>query len=253
MLLAVFWSLLAARWLCKTEGFVPPQRHAKAATTTFRSKVSQPASINNFASDGVLYRQSVCNKEELHAVQQELMEATKHVSEERSSIAQHRTGATLSRNGEIAKILEEGSIFSLVQRAVGDAAASQIQVAKEIPIEMRIYEKTGASMAWHSDDVLYDPAQIEIVFTVENTSDCVTMWKVGNDLHSQETHPNSIIILKAGGPEHCVTSLKRGRRVILKCAYVVKGAKVVGGDYQNQFKEARKSKSTAKRKQRTKR
>lgn len=95
-------------------------------------------------------------------------------------------------------------------------------------------------MAWHRDDVLYDPPQIEIVYTVENTSDCATMWKVGSQLYSQETHPNSLLMLQAGGPEHCVTSLKRGRRVILKCAYIVESATFLGNDYQHQFGASKK-------------
>jgi hypothetical protein len=203
---------------------------------------------SRFCTDGVLYRQSVCTKEEMNTIQCEIGEAMKYLSEERSSIAQNRVGTTLPRESKIAEILDRGSIFSLVQRAVGSRGNASVQLANEIPIELRVYEKTGASMAWHRDDVLYDPPQIEMVFTVENTSDCVTVWKVGKTLHSQETHPNSIIILKAGGPEHCVTSLKRGRRVIVKCAYILEGGKIVGENYQNQFKEAR-SKAIKTRKQ----
>jgi len=110
-------------------------------------------------------------------------------------------------------------------------------------------------MAWHKDDVIYDPPQWEVVFTVENTSDCVTMWKIqnkndnyknsnsnnndddekkGNENNTTmttrycqvEIDPNSLLVLQAGdeGPEHCVTSLKMGRRVIIKCAYRYEGA-----------------------------
>ena len=114
-------------------------------------------------------------------------------------------------------------------------------MSENIPVEIRVYERSGASMAWHQDDVLYDPPQIEVVFTVDNTSNCETMWKIGVDLHSQETHPNSILFLQAGGPEHCVSSLKWGKRVILKCAYVKRGAKYVGSTYKNQFGDGKKS------------
>jgi hypothetical protein len=91
-------------------------------------------------------------------------------------------------------------------------------------------------MTWHVDDILYDPTpQIEIVFTVENTSDCKTMWKTkkrkllsssdtadGNEEYETkwvETEPNSVLFIQAGGPEHCVTSLNYGKRIIIKCAY----------------------------------
>lgn len=172
------------------------------------------------------------------------------LTKERSSIAQNRLGASLSRDqtSETIRILEDGSIYKLVQRLANsshnNSGKRKIELAREIPVEIRLYEQIGASMAWHRDDIMYDPPQLELVFTVENNSDCVTMWKIetnnaidnGNDdIHSQETHPNSSLLLLAGGPEHCVTSLKRGRRVILKCAYVYEGATYVGEEGYHQF------------------
>lgn len=36
----------------------------------------------------------------------------------------------------------------------------------------------GAGMEWHVDDIIYENTkQIEVVLTLENTSDCCTMWK----------------------------------------------------------------------------
>jgi hypothetical protein len=67
------------------------------------------------------------------------------------------------------------------------------------------------------------------------------MWKIGTELHTQESHPNSILLLKAGGPEHGVSSLKWGKRVKLKCVYVKEGAKFLGTTYKNQFCGVKKS------------
>ncbi|VEU42798.1 unnamed protein product [Pseudo-nitzschia multistriata] len=169
------------------------------------------------------------------------------LTKERSSIAQNRLGATLSSDNahETICILEKGSIHTLVQR-LASSSGTKIELAREVPVEVRTYEQVGASMAWHKDDILYDPPQVEVVFTLENDSDCVTMWvpdkgegtagETNNDIiQSQETHPNSMLILLAGGPDHCVTSLKRGRRVILKCAYVCEGATYVGEEDLHQF------------------
>eukprot|EP00534_Pseudo-nitzschia_fraudulenta_P002107 CAMPEP_0201125934 /NCGR_PEP_ID=MMETSP0850-20130426/23842_1 /ASSEMBLY_ACC=CAM_ASM_000622 /TAXON_ID=183588 /ORGANISM="Pseudo-nitzschia fraudulenta, Strain WWA7" /LENGTH=256 /DNA_ID=CAMNT_0047394153 /DNA_START=363 /DNA_END=1130 /DNA_ORIENTATION=- len=193
---------------------------------------------------GVSYRQSVCTPQEMDSIRKDLSLVLKrHLTKERSSIAQNRFGATLTKDqtGETIRILEEGSIYRLVQRLAGSSSShnqggnkARIDLSREIPVEVRLYEQAGASMAWHRDDIMYDPPQLEVVFTFENNSNCVTMWKVeqvGNqnnnkngmhqdEMHSQETNPNSLLLLLAGGPEHCVTSLKRGRRVILKCAYV---------------------------------
>ncbi|KAG7347405.1 hypothetical protein IV203_016110 [Nitzschia inconspicua] len=207
-----------------------------------------------FAKDGVLYRQSVCTKDEMESIQQELPGAMKSLTQEQSSIAQHRFGASISKQpgSAILDILERGSIYSLVQRAVISSlvdSSPKIRLSQNIPVEVRLYQKPGASMAWHQDDILYDPPQIEIVFTVENTSDCATLWKVEHGLHSQETHPNSLLMLQAGGPEHCVTSLRRGRRVILKCAYIMEGATFLGGEnYKYQFGESKTTSGSQKKK-----
>lgn len=83
-------------------------------------------------------------------------------------------------------------------------------------------------MEWHIDDILYNPSQIEVVLTLENNSDCYTMWKpLNGDIQSVQTTPNSALILKSGGVEHKVSPLKVGRRVILKLAFVRKGAAVL--------------------------
>jgi hypothetical protein len=107
----------------------------------------------------------------------------------------------------------------------------EYRLCDDVPAELRVYQKLGAAMAWHQDDVLYDPPQVEVVFTIENTSNCATRWKGGPDddeeESSVETDPNSALVLAAGGPWHCVSSLGRGRRVIVKLAYVLPGAQRV--------------------------
>ena len=45
-------------------------------------------------------------------------------------------------------------------------------LAPNVPIEVRVYKKSGAGMGCHVDDVLYRPTpQVEVVYTLENTSD----------------------------------------------------------------------------------
>ena len=108
-------------------------------------------------------------------------------------------------------------------------------------------------MDWHIDDVLYDPAQVEVVFTIDNSSDCKTMWEkeiilsstnkgqVKRSTHEQkqveivETEPNSAIILQAGGVRHCVSSLKYERRSIIKCVFTRPHSKFLSNNHVNQF------------------
>lgn len=187
---------------------------------------------------GAIYRQSVLCREELSAIQGDLHAAISQLHQEASSIAQYRLGASLAKNSDTVRILNDGSLCNLVRRVTGD---DTMVLASHLPVQVRSYEKFGANMAWHEDDVLYDPPQVEAVLTLENTSDCVTMWKEGEQVvHSKETDPNSVLLLQAGGPLHCVTSLKRGRRIIIKCAYVSSTATFRDGTYKDQFRTAAK-------------
>jgi len=196
----------------------------------------------------VLYRKSVFSPTELMTIRSEVERHSKILQEESSSsIAQKRLGATLSSDCAVLELLKHGSLHALVEKATGTSCV----LSSNLPVEIRSYEREGAGMAWHVDDILYDPPQIEIVFTLQNDSDCQTMWKeVGtNKLHVVETEPNSAILLLAGGSSHCVTHLKRGKRMILKCAYVEKGAVFREGQHENQFesKQKRRKKSGRRR------
>ncbi len=276
------FRLLACHGLLQThlpEKGVLGTRWCRSGTRNFSFQVQSSSALDHSRTEksmlekagGISYRQSVCTPEEMNAMKQELSLVMKRsLTKERSSIAQNRLGATLTRDqaSETIRILEDGSIFKLAQRLAENPQGKsderrKIELASEIPVEMRTYEQAGAAMAWHRDDIMYDPPQLELVFTVQNNSDCVTMWKmdpsdanessgpIGNkeeDIRSQETHPNSSLLLLAGGPEHCVTSLKRGKRVILKCAYVYEGAKYVGEDDYHQFGKAKGKKNASKSK-----
>ncbi len=180
-----------------------------------------------------------------------------------SSFATNRIGARVPTNSDTDHILRHGSICRIVNELYGENNNEMI-LAPNIPIEVRVYEKVGAGMEWHVDDVIYCPRQVEIVMTLENTSDCCTMWRVPmkeeecddayciNDIdndeplplptshrkvkmatktaatvyrvHSIQTAPNSMLILESGGVEHKVTPLSYGKRTILKMAFVSKHA-----------------------------
>jgi len=102
-------------------------------------------------------------------------------------------------------------------------------------------------MDWHVDDVLYEPPQVEVVYTLENTSDCTTRWRLAEKEVVKETDLNSVVLLKAGGVSHCVTPLKRGRRIIIKCAYVSREAKFCKEALVTQFSNGNKKQRRKKR------
>ena len=99
----------------------------------------------------------------------------------------------------------------------------RVKPSVNFPIEFRIYEK-GGKMDWHRDyidNVVRNCPQIEIVFTLENTSDSKTLWidDDTNEKHEIITKNNSIIITQGNGAYHMVTPVTTGFRSIVKIAY----------------------------------
>jgi len=99
----------------------------------------------------------------------------------------------------------------------------RVKPSVNLPIEFRIYEN-GGKMNWHRDyvdNVVRNCPQIEIVFTLENTSDSKTVWidDDTNKKHEIITEKNSIIITQGNGAFHMVTTVTNGFRSIIKIAY----------------------------------
>uniref|UniRef100_A0A7S4N4D5 Fe2OG dioxygenase domain-containing protein n=1 Tax=Odontella aurita TaxID=265563 RepID=A0A7S4N4D5_9STRA len=221
---------------------------------------------------GVIYRQSVLSPKEFGIMNQMISSSlgrTVRLSEETSSsVATKRIGAQLPADSEIVRILgdENGSFSRMVNSLVnvkGAGYARKMVLSEDVPVEVRIYEKTGSGMEWHVDDVLFDPEQIEIVYTVENDSDCLTIWEEplpGSEPTIEykrvevETARNSAIFLKAGGVRHRVSPLKSGRRVILKFVYVMEGSSFLEDAEQHvkQFASSKQQKKLKTRRDRKK-
>ena len=88
------------------------------------------------------------------------------------------------------------------------------------PIEYRYYPKGSSGMKTHSDTILFNPPQYEVVYTIQNSSDSYTGWySKDNKLTRIHTEPNSAIIIKAGSNRHYVSPVKEGDRSILKLIY----------------------------------
>ena len=197
-------------------------------------------------SDGILYKQSIFSKMEYDLIRSEISPLMTCLNvETTSSVACNRMGASLSPESETVRILRRGKLNQLVNKMTG----ADMELSIHVPVEIRTYEKKGAGMEWHVDDILYDPPQVEAVITLENDSDCITMWKEASGrILYRETDPNSVLLLRAGGPSHCVTPLKRGKRVIIKCAFAVKSATFLEGIHRDQFGSAKKVEKKRRRK-----
>lgn len=200
-------------------------------SAAFHIATAQPKrSIAGFSKlsleNDVICKTSIFDKSELAIIEEEVNNHRQLLQpDSTNSIAVGRLGISLPGTSPIINILKAGSLSQLVQRIAGDGYT----LAREIPVDIRVYERRGSAMAWHVDDVWY--SEPEVIWTLENTSDCETRCKQSDGREQVvETVPNSVLLLQAGGASHCVTSLSRGRRVILKCAYGKTSADFLGPD-----------------------
>ena len=118
----------------------------------------------------------------------------------------------------IYSVLFQPDFIEKIRKLCGN---SRLVPCSEIPIEYRKY-LLGSNMMWHSDvQMLPNQLQYECVITLENTSDSKTIAKNWCGLFTREltTEPNSIVIVRAKGVEHCVTTTTKGSRTILKFVF----------------------------------
>jgi hypothetical protein len=255
-------------YACDLAHTVHAWQHQQKSTSDFAPPHSGVQSPLDKAG-GLVYRTTLFSKEDFEAIKQECLSYAPHwQAEVASSVATKRRGMALPPNSFIFRLLSnpQGPLLqTLHTRVVGSKQSTEYCLSPEIPVEIRVYDQVGSGMDWHVDDVIYDPPQIEVIITIENTSDCATLWEkipasalqppvllssaqsetsttmVSSQAHTQytqstvsitttsdieriETDPNSVLFLRAGGPRHCVTSLQRGRRIIVKFALVEKSA-----------------------------
>ena len=189
---------------------------------------------------GFAYRQSCLSPAEFRSVRDELDRLDLALEPETGdSFATKRLGCAIPKGGTIHDVMGGGSVRRLVNRLEGggEGGGDEWTLSSDVPIELRVYEAGGSGMEWHVDDVLFDRPQVEVVFTVDNTSDCDTMWRLpvgeegrdgrgGVEVRSVQTTPNSALVIRAGGVEHKVSPLGSGRRRILKMAFVRRGCEL---------------------------
>mmetsp|Transcript_63977 Transcript_63977/g.164683 ORF Transcript_63977/g.164683 Transcript_63977/m.164683 type:complete len:148 (+) Transcript_63977:239-682(+) len=90
----------------------------------------------------------------------------------------------------------------------------------------------GVGMQWHADVPLMQPPQLELVYTIENSSDSVTRWATSHldvlrgHVDARWTAPNSGLLVCAGGPVHMVSEVSHGHRAVAKAALILAPADV---------------------------
>ncbi len=179
------------------------------------------ATANAFQRDGIAFVQGFLEPSIFERVAGDARKVRGNLRRAKQNLAEGRLGCVLdSRSGAYQLLQSEATCERLVR-----CTGQPLQPA-DFPIELRHY-CTGGEMGWHRDDVLFEPAQCEVVLTLENTSDSETEWiDAAGEVHSCWTPPNSAIIVRAGdaGARHRVRMLRRGERTILKLVFASAGA-----------------------------
>ncbi|CAM9345667.1 unnamed protein product [Discosporangium mesarthrocarpum] len=164
---------------------------------------------------GLIYLPRFLDYLEAMAVAQEAPALIRRATKEHGSIARGRLVAEVPKESNIHRIFTGDQ----VKAALKSVAGEEEMFASGLPVELRLYPR-WSRMGWHYDDVLFARPQYEVIYTLENTSDSLTEWEDKSGArHAVSTEPNSLLVVKAGGPcRHRVTCVWQGRRVVIKAA-----------------------------------
>jgi hypothetical protein len=180
--------------------------------------------INNMCRiDQVYYYKNVLTKDDYNKIYNECITLNPQLMEEdmQDDTMAKRRILNVSHDSIIYDIFYSDRFINFLNNKLN----MKLKPSKLLPIDYRIYE-LGGRMKWHRDVVIAENKkcpQIEIVFTLENSSDSQTIWKEEDTdiIHKIRTEPNSILITQGNSAYHKVLPVTTGQRHIIKIAYEV--------------------------------
>ena len=165
-----------------------------------------------FARDGLCVVEDFFDDATFAACQRSARRQRELKPETLESVAVGRLGCFLEPRDPVCVALSRPESVERLRRICGD---DRLEPA-DFPVELRRYP-VGSSMGWHKDEVLYEEPQLEVVLTLENTSDSQTRWeRADGSVRGAWLPPNSLLLVKAEGATHGVTTVQRGDRLIAK-------------------------------------
>jgi len=193
--------------------------------TVFRPRNTRAAAI--------VYLPNFLDAEDFALIQAEVAHERRKCLAEENSIAEGRLGTYITPTSPILETLVTQQTAARIAGKLARVQSNTTTTSKnnknndndggyvrlrvgDFPVEMRVYP-SGSHMPWHADEALYVEPQVEVVYTVANTSDSLTEWREEDGtVVSERTAPNSLLAIVAEGWEHRVTPVRRGERTILK-------------------------------------
>uniref|UniRef100_A0A7S3NQU1 Fe2OG dioxygenase domain-containing protein n=1 Tax=Aureoumbra lagunensis TaxID=44058 RepID=A0A7S3NQU1_9STRA len=183
-----------------------------------QSEALKEEATKYFAQEGIVYIENFFRPRVFNELQrQALMSISEMRPETPDHVAVGRLGTFVSPSTPLAEAVNSKPVQNFLQ----DITSSDQLQPSDFPVELRRYP-IGSSMDWHCDESLYENPQVECVLTIFNSCDSRTEWKKNTDpdvIVSRWTQPNSLLLVKAGGPSHRVTRSSCGERVIAKFVY----------------------------------
>ena len=166
------------------------------------------------ANNGLMYIRNFLPAAEFKAVREHTKRLASTLQPERNAFAIRRSGAVVPRADPLSVQLLAPRV---AQRIADYTGVSELKpLPEEYPLELRRYT-VGSCMAWHQDDRLFTEPQLEVVYTVDNTSDSTTQWVDADGVVNEVwTEPNSALLVRADSVWHQVTRVQWGQRTILK-------------------------------------
>ena len=185
--------------------------------------IRSEAFVNSSAHgyDRVWTSRTAFDTETVEAVKKEYATVMHRLASENSLFGRtiiNRKKYTPGKDSSLRAALKNKSFIKRIEKVIG--IKGLVLNESSLPPEYRLYEK-GGEMKWHRDTILSSPPQYEVVITLFNDSDSQFLWKHEGDstINRADTNANNITIVRAGGIEHAVSPVTRGKRVIIKAAY----------------------------------
>ena len=126
------------------------------------------------------------------------------------SVAVGRLGCFLEPRDPVCVALSRPESVERLRRICGD---DRLEPA-DFPVELRRYP-VGSSMGWHKDEVLYEEPQLEVVHAGEHVGLADALGaRADGSVRGAWLPPNSLLLVKAEGATHGVTTVRRGDRLI---------------------------------------
>ena len=119
---------------------------------------------------------------------------------------------------KLYNLIYKDSKFKKIISKIYNGKYKNYKIKPTWPIEYRKYPKGSTGMRWHMDSSLFTPDCLEVVLTINNTSDSKFLWREGFNIKSKSIKPksNTLAVVTPKTILHSVSSVNNGYRTILK-------------------------------------